>query len=158
MKLTKDKIEQIADRYAPMIANDIWEVELDERYLEHYIVEAIFNAMSKEDYASYQKPTKIRSKKIRDSAKGESCTLRIPGICNGNPKTTVFAHLPGNKGTGTKNHDIFGVYSCSVCHDWMDNRIHAKGDAAFLNARGEMLRALMETQLKLVEKGLLKVT
>lgn len=102
------------------------------------------------------KPIKIRSKKITDSAKGEDCTLRIPGICNGNPETTVFAHLPGNKGTGTKNHDIFGVYACSDCHDWLDGRSD-KYAVAMLTREKEYLRALQETQIKLYQKGLLKV-
>lgn len=106
------------------------------------------------------KPTKIRSKKITMSAKNESCTLRIPSVCNHNPETVVFAHLGGNKGTGTKNHDIFGIYACSRCHDWMDGRL--KHDGSFMGNRShyatdEKLRALQETQLKLIEKGLIEV-
>ena len=102
----------------------------------------------------YSKPTKIRSKKIRDSARGEYCTLRIPDVCNHNPETVVFAHLPGNKGTGTKNHDLFGVYACCECHDWADGRhwkvVNESKSSAYL-------RALQETQIKLIEKGLIKV-
>lgn len=105
------------------------------------------------------KPTKIRSKAIKQSAKGEQCTLRIPGICNGNPETTVFAHLPGNKGTGTKNHDLFGVFACSDCHDWMDGRKepHEAMGCRSYGAYMEILRALQETQLKLYRKGLIQV-
>lgn len=103
------------------------------------------------------KPNKIRSKKITDSAKGEDCTLRIPGICNGNPETTVFAHLPGNKGTGTKNHDIFGVYACNKCHDWIDGRGGESEYEDWLDRHEQMLRALQETQIKLYQKGLLRV-
>lgn len=33
--------------------------------------------------------------KITQSAKGESCTVRIVGYCNGNNETTVLAHLNG---------------------------------------------------------------
>lgn len=106
----------------------------------------------------FRKPTKIRSKKITQSAKGEDCTLRIPTVCNGNTTTTIFAHIPGNKGTATKNHDIFGVYCCSACHDWMDRRIpesmyHFPSKLRYK----EILRALQETQLKLVNKGLIKI-
>lgn len=101
------------------------------------------------------KPQKIRSKKIRKSAKGEGCTLRIPGVCNGNNETTVFAHLPGNKGTGTKNHDLFGVYCCSDCHDWIDGRSSKAADPC--NLEEEMLRALEETQLRLYQKDLIKI-
>ena len=93
-----------------------------------------------------QKPYKIRSKKLTDAAKGNSCTLRIPGVCNHNPDTVVACHLPGNKGTGTKNHDIFCIHACSSCH----NHQH-KG---LVSAKDE-LRALQETLLRLVDMGLI---
>ena len=99
-----------------------------------------------------QKPNKIRSKKIRASAKGESCTLRIPSVCNHNNETVVFAHVNANKGVGTKNHDLFGVYACSGCHDWMDGRSNYGG-----SYYSEILRALQETQIKLYEKGLIQI-
>jgi len=103
---------------------------------------------------SYFKTPKIRSKKIRQSAKGKACALRIPGVCNGNPEKTVFAHLPGNKGIGTKNHDLFGVYACSDCHDWLDGR---KENKLCLNKEWEFLRALQETQIILYQQGLIEV-
>ena len=92
------------------------------------------------------KPKKIRSKKITDSAKGQSCTLRIAGVCNYNNETVVACHLPGNKGTGTKNHDIFCVHACSLCHLALD-----RGNVS----NKDKLRALQETQLRLVEMGLI---
>ena len=94
----------------------------------------------------YSKPTKIRSKKIRDSARGEYCTLRIPDVCNHNPETVVFAHLPGNKGTGTKNHDLMGIYACYKCH--------LELDAGNIDAK-DQLRAFQETLLRLVDKGII---
>ena len=99
------------------------------------------------------KPKKIRSKKITQSAKGENCTLRIPSVCNGNSETVVFAHIEGNKGTSTKNHDLFGCYCCSYCHDWLDGR----SGYGVKDHYKEVLRALQETQLILVRKGLIKV-
>ena len=99
------------------------------------------------------KQKKIRSKKITQSARGESCTLRIPTVCNHNSETVVFAHIAGNKGTGTKNHDLFGVYACSNCHDWIDGRCNY----AVNDYLEEILRALQETQLKLIEKGIIEV-
>lgn len=66
-----------------------------------------------------------RNKKLRDSAQGQDCQLRIPGVCNGNPETVVWCHLNGQeygKGMGHKSHDIFGFYGCSACHDVYDGR------------------------------------
>jgi len=105
---------------------------------------------------SYFKTAKIRSKKIRQSARGKACTLRIPDICNGNPETTVFAHLPGNKGIGTKNHDLFGVYACSDCHDWADGRKKSKYDDRLVEEE-QFLRALQETIIQLYQQGLIEV-
>ncbi|MBC7213069.1 MAG: DUF1364 family protein, partial [Pseudomonas sp.] len=31
---------------------------------------------------------RVVSKKVRESARGQDCTVRIPGICNFNPETT----------------------------------------------------------------------
>ncbi len=101
------------------------------------------------------KPTKIRSKKIRESAQGEQCTLRIPGICNHNNETVVLCHVnSSSKGIANKSHDIHGVYACSSCHDCMDGRI---GQDMKLYKQEEILRALLETQNRMIQKGLINV-
>ena len=62
--------------------------------------------------------------KLTESARGQECHVRIPGVCNGNPETTVLAHLkPTGHGTmGGKPPDICGVFACSDCHDVIDGR------------------------------------
>jgi len=95
---------------------------------------------------------RLVSKVIRDSARGEDCTLRIPGACNYNPETTVLAHVPcGMGGMGMKSPDLIAVYACSGCHDALDSRtgIEAEG--------WEVVRALAETQMRLLEKGIISV-
>jgi hypothetical protein len=94
-----------------------------------------------------QKPTRIVSRKIRESARGEQCSIRYPG-CDGGTDTTVLAHLNSKwKGVGNKSPDIFGVYACHFCHQKLDSgRIPAS----------EQLQALMETQMKLYRKGLIE--
>ena len=64
--------------------------------------------------------------KLRKAARGMPCMVRIPGICNGNPETTVLAHyrLAGYCGTGIKpDDDVFGAWACSNCHDLIDGRM-----------------------------------
>lgn len=57
--------------------------------------------------------------KVTESARGQPCTLRILGVCNFNPATTVFAHT----GSGTaKRRTDKGCYACSDCHDAIDYR------------------------------------
>jgi len=93
--------------------------------------------------------------KITESARGEQCTVRIPDVCNFNPETTVFAHLNGG-GMGMKHSDLHGAYSCSSCHSWLDH-----GYAQTLTGRNIRdllhLQAMVRTQEKLLEKGLIKL-
>jgi len=44
---------------------------------------------------------------LRKEARGRNCQVRLPGICNGNPETTVLAHyrmagLNGMRCSGNK--------------------------------------------------------
>ena len=60
---------------------------------------------------------------LRKLARGKDCHVRLPGICNFNPETTVLAHVrAGFYGMGTKPIDWCGVFACSACHDEIDRR------------------------------------
>jgi hypothetical protein len=94
---------------------------------------------------------RVISKKLRNSARGQACTLRLEG-CNFNPETTVLAHLPcGQKGAGMKSPDNMAVYACSNCHGVID------GDNRWKVPAKDYLRALAETQLKWIELGIMKI-
>ena len=96
--------------------------------------------------------TRIVSKKLRDSARGQECTVRLPGICNCNPETTVLAHLPcGSKGIGMKGLDTVAVYACSACHDAIDGR-----SAGEIDWR-DMLRSIAETHRSLIGSGIIVI-
>jgi hypothetical protein len=92
------------------------------------------------------------NKKLRDSARGETCTLQIPGVCNGNPETTVLCHAPHpDKGMGIKGPDSWAAYGCSDCHAAMDGRSNE-----IVHDRGRFwLEAIRETQRRMIAKGLL---
>lgn len=62
--------------------------------------------------------------KIRKSAQGKPCEVRLPRVCNGNPETVVAAHIriPGVCGVGMKPSDLLTVRACSACHDEIDRR------------------------------------
>lgn len=63
-------------------------------------------------------------KRITNSARGMDCAVRIPGICNFNNETTVFAHINGVRfGHGVGIKTKFGAYACSSCHDAIDGRL-----------------------------------
>jgi hypothetical protein len=94
--------------------------------------------------------------KIRKSAHGENCTVRIVGYCNNNPETTVLAHINGVRfehGVGRKVNDIHGAYCCSSCHDALDYRVrtnHTRDQLKLWHLEG-----VIETQLKLIDAGLI---
>ena len=61
---------------------------------------------------------------ITESARGEKCTVRLPG-CTYDPDTVVFAHVNSvrvGKGMGFKCPDFAGAYCCNMCHDLVDSR------------------------------------
>ena len=106
-----------------------------------------------------QKRKPFRSRKILDAARGEECTMRIPDVCNHDPKTTVAAHSGWRihgAGIGQKADDIFVAFMCSACHDVYDGR----------DQREDMGRRYLEryfqyahnlTLSRLLEMGVLKV-
>ena len=63
--------------------------------------------------------------KFRKLAKGRDCQVRVPGVCNFNPETTILAHL-GGSGIGQKRDDRHASWSCSDCHDAIDLRTHCE--------------------------------
>ena len=90
--------------------------------------------------------------KYTRAAKGAECQVRIPGVCNFNPETTVFAHLNGG-GMGTKHRDIHGAFCCSDCHDVLDRRVeydYTTDDLSLFHHEG-----MFRTQNKLIEMGIL---
>ena len=95
------------------------------------------------------KNKRVKSKKITQSARDEDCTLRLVGVCNYNPQTTVFAHVGGG-GMGIKRHDISGCYACSNCHTYIDSMSTEKNSL-------DILRAMIETQSILLKKGLINI-
>ncbi|CQH06491.1 TPA: DUF1364 domain-containing protein [Yersinia enterocolitica] len=98
----------------------------------------------------------FRSKALRDSARGQCCTLQIPGICNGNPETTVLCHLPSSThGMGYKSDDCWAVFGCNCCHDAIDGRVPYEWMAG---ERDELLlQAIHDTQKIWINEGLIGV-
>ena len=97
----------------------------------------------------------FRSNKLLKSARGQSCMVRIPDICNGNNETTVAAHsnqLRHGKGTGIKAHDCFVAWACSDCHKEIDQGKMSKQDKQFYWQQG-----FERTLLAMLQLGILVV-
>ena len=98
--------------------------------------------------------TRQKTSKIRKSARNQDCQVRIPGICNFNPETTVLAHLSGG-GWSLKRDDHEAAYCCSDCHDALDGR----SKTSFSNTELKLMHydGVMRTQKLLIKQGLIVV-
>ena len=102
------------------------------------------------------KKTRWKSKKYRDGAKDQPCTMSLP-CCNNNPETTVLAHRNGS-GMALKADDHDAADMCSVCHATFDGVLKTKlwwGDRSYLDSEFESAR--LETIINRIERGILKV-
>ncbi|MGP4843334.1 nuclease domain-containing protein [Marinobacter sp. 1Y8] len=100
------------------------------------------------------KSKKAKPSKVRMSAAGEQCLVRVPGVCCGDSQTVVLAHLNGG-GMGAKHSDIHGAYACSTCHAWLDGgyaKTHTRAQRDLIH-----LEAIVRTQGVLIEKGFIVV-
>ena len=99
--------------------------------------------------------------KITDSARGEQCLIRIPGVCNRRDETTVACHEPAGSGLATKYPDTEIAYGCSSCHDEIDGRTTWKPAGHRHYTPSEILimfyQGSRRTRLKLLEKELIKI-
>lgn len=93
---------------------------------------------------------------LRKEARGRECQIRIPGVCNGNPETSVLTHirLAGLCGTGFKPPDLIAAIGCSACHDEIDRRTHHV-DANY--AKECALEGMARTLVIWLKEGLVKV-
>jgi hypothetical protein len=99
------------------------------------------------------KVTAIRSKFLRDAARGQQCTLQIPGVCKGRTDTTILAHLDGEeKGRGLKVDDLFGADACFECHAALDGHKLNTSERMFYECR-----ALRRTLKRRVRQGVIKI-
>ena len=86
------------------------------------------------------------------SARGQQCQVRIPGICNFDTDTTVFAHLNG-AGWAMKHSSIHGAYCCSDCHDVVDFKVIYGWTPEQINLAHH--EGVIRTQILMIKNGIL---
>ncbi len=90
---------------------------------------------------------------LRKEARGRPCMIRLPGVCNHNPETTVLCHDNG-AGMGLKADDNdAAAWGCFDCHNEVDRRtqnLHPRTVAAHFK------NAILQTQRILREEGKIK--
>jgi len=95
----------------------------------------------------------VRSKRLRDSACGQQCTVNVAGVCNYNNETTVLAHYNFDGGTmGGKSDDTSAGFCCSECHAHLDQNKLSIDSALFYKAR-----SMVRTMRIWIDGGLVSV-
>lgn len=90
------------------------------------------------------------STKLRNSAKGQPCTLQT-SFCSGDPETTVLCHCPTEwKGMGNKSPDWAAAYGCFACHEALDQHKFDGRTANFY-----WLRGVLRTWASWIGRGLI---
>ena len=83
------------------------------------------------------------------------CRVRIPGVCNHDPETTVLAHIRMQTVTGvaSKSPDLLGAWCCSACHDLVDGRTkHEHFDWEYIQLM--LFEGVIRTQYQLIKDGI----
>jgi len=84
----------------------------------------------------------VRSKRLRDSAKGQQCTVNIAGVCSYNDEQTVLAHYNFDGGAaGSKSDDTSAGFACYECHTHMDGN-KLDDEAALYYKNRSMVRTM----------------
>lgn len=106
-----------------------------------------------------QRKPPIRSRRLRESARGQQCTYQIPGVCNHDPATTVPCHVPDDSGTGKmggKSDDWLITFGCSDCHSVIDGRVPYNWQAG--EKDWYMRRAMIRAWRHWIENGYIEIT
>lgn len=97
------------------------------------------------------------NQKIRDSARGEECTVRIVGACTHDPATTIWSHAPlgaAGKGGAIKALDLCGAYCCTACDAVVDGQRHLPPGASRESVMADWFMGHMRSLVRLRQKGL----
>lgn len=98
--------------------------------------------------------------RIREYARGQDCTIRLPHVCNWNPETTVLCHANthrAGKGKSLKARDYLGAFGCSSCHAVLDGNTNRPRELTKDEVELAFWHGVAETQIKLEAAGLLIV-
>lgn len=67
--------------------------------------------------------------RITQSAHGEECQVRIPGVCSHDPEKTIWSHArwgAAGRGKSIKAIDLAGAYCCTACDAAYDGQLKTR--------------------------------
>lgn len=104
------------------------------------------------------KPPSRVKQAIRDSAKGEDCTVRLLGVCCFDPAKTIWSHArwgDAGKGRSIKALDLAGAYCCTACDAVYDGQVKPPGGYTREMIDMDWCMGHFRSLVRLHEKGLL---
>jgi hypothetical protein len=96
-----------------------------------------------DDVRAAPKSEPKRNSALLQMAEKRPCLLRVPGVCNGFPETTVACHsnfAEHGKAGARKADDCYSVWGCAACHKWLDQPIGHRGPT-YEEKRGRFMLA-----------------
>lgn len=94
---------------------------------------------------------------ITQSAKGEECQVRLPGVCKYLPEYTIWSHArwqDAGRGKSIKAPDVCGCFACTACDACFDGQSPPPRGMTRDDVDHAWLRAHMRSLLILAKKGL----
>lgn len=95
--------------------------------------------------------------RITDSARGEDCTVRYPGVCSHDPAKTIWSHCrhgAAGKGKSIKAIDLAGAYACTPCDAVYDGQMPRPKGMTREQADLDWFMGHVRSLVRLHEKGL----
>lgn len=95
---------------------------------------------------------------IRDSARGEECTVRLTGVCTRDPEATIWSHARWNdagRGKRTKALDLAGAYACTACDAVYDGQAPRPSGMTQAQVDADWCMGHFRSLVRLAEKGLI---
>jgi hypothetical protein len=105
----------------------------------------------------FPKPQTYRNQKIRDSARGEECTVRLPG-CACIVDATIWSHYrgeAGGKGMALKSDDLCGAYACTFCDSVYDGQTPPPAGMTYIEVVIAWFKGHIRSIVRLHEKGVI---
>lgn len=94
---------------------------------------------------------------IRESARGELCLMRLPGVCTFGPDTVIWSHCrfgAGGKGKSLKAVDLAGAYTCTACDAVYDGQLQRPAGMTRAEVDEAWAHAHYRSLVRLIERGL----
>lgn len=97
--------------------------------------------------------------KVTESARGEDCQVRIPGVCTYDPATVIWSHArwgSAGRGKAIKASDFAGAYSCTSCDAVYDGQRKPPPGMTRIEVDADWCQGHFRSLLILEKKGLIR--